>query len=81
MGHITPEAAVGGPIALVEDGDEIPINGETLAIELSVSDDILAQRKQNLQPFKPKYTRGLLAKYAHCVSSASTGAVTDEFGE
>jgi len=79
VGHITPEAAVGGPIALIEDGDEITIDGVNLHIQLNISAAEMKKRQTQWQPRQPKYTRGVLAKYAHCVSSASTGAVTDEF--
>lgn len=79
VGHITPEAAEGGPIALVEDGDEITIDAEVNSMVLNVSDDELAQRKAKWQPPVPKYRRGVLAKYAKTVSSASEGAVTDLF--
>jgi dihydroxy-acid dehydratase len=77
VGHITPEAAEGGPIALVEDGDTITIDAEANRITLEVSDTELARRMANWQPPAPRYTRGVLAKYARQVSSASEGAVTD----
>lgn len=78
VGHVTPEAAVGGPIALVENGDTITIDAETRAISLDVSDDELAKRKTSwAAPERPK--RGVLAKYADHVKSASEGAVTDAF--
>ena len=78
VGHVTPEAAVGGPIALVEDGDVIVIDAESHEIKLEVSADILKQRKSNWkQPQLPN--RGTLAKYARMVTSASIGAVTDKF--
>lgn len=77
VGHVTPEAAVGGPIGLLEDGDIITINAETREITVDLSDEELAARKQKWTPPKPKYTRGVLAKYARLVSSASYGAVTD----
>ncbi|BES73534.1 dihydroxy-acid dehydratase [Marinobacter nanhaiticus D15-8W] len=79
VGHITPEAAEGGPIALVETGDTITIDAEANTISLDVSDDILSSRRARWQPPKPRYTRGVLAKYARTVSSASKGAVTDDF--
>ena len=77
VGHVTPEAFDGGPIALVQDGDEIVIDAVADSIELSVSDDELQRRREAWQQPQPRYTRGVLAKYARTVSSASTGAVTD----
>ena len=77
VGHITPEAAEGGPIALVEDGDTITIDAVTNRIELDVSEQILEQRRQNWQAPALRFERGVLAKYARTVSSASKGAVTD----
>ncbi|MEL0028228.1 MAG: dihydroxy-acid dehydratase, partial [Perlucidibaca sp.] len=78
VGHITPEAFEGGPIALLENGDPITIDAETREISVGVSDAVLAERKARwIQP-KPNYTRGVLAKYAKLVSSASEGAVTDK---
>jgi len=79
VGHITPEAHVGGPIALLEDGDEITIDAVGNNISVNLTDDELAARKANWQPYEPRYTRGVLAKYAAHVTSASTGAVTDQF--
>ncbi|CUM47595.1 Dihydroxy-acid dehydratase, mitochondrial [Debaryomyces fabryi] len=77
IGHIVPEAAVGGPIALVHDGDEIVIDAENNKIDLLVSEDILAERRKEWTPPKPRYTRGTLAKYSKLVSDASLGCVTD----
>jgi dihydroxy-acid dehydratase len=77
VGHVTPEAAVGGPIALVEDGDTIVIDAESKTIELRVPTAELEARLSAWTPPKPKAERGLLAKYARLVSSASLGAVTD----
>lgn len=78
VGHVTPEAAVGGPIALVEDGDTITIDAENRTISIDVSDEILSARKARwTAPERPK--RGVLAKYADHVKSASEGAVTDDF--
>jgi dihydroxy-acid dehydratase len=79
VGHVTPEAADGGPIALVENGDEITIDAQANRITVAVSDEVLAQRRAKWQPPETKYRRGVLAKYAHTVSSASQGAVTDKF--
>jgi dihydroxy-acid dehydratase len=78
VGHITPEAFDGGPIALVEDGDRITIDAETREISLGVSDEVLAERLKAWTQPAPHYTRGVLAKYAKLVSSASEGAVTDK---
>lgn len=77
IGHIVPEAAEGGPIALVYDGDEIIIDAENNRIDLEVSEDILAERRSKWTAPKPKYTRGTLAKYTKLVSDASKGCVTD----
>ena len=77
VGHVAPEAAEGGPIALVEDGDHILIDAETNSIDLQVSEAVMADRRSRWQPPAPRYRRGLLAKYAHTVSCASRGAVTD----
>jgi dihydroxy-acid dehydratase len=76
VGHVTPEAALGGPIALIEDGDPIIIDATNKQILLGVSDAALAQRKANWKAPEPPL-RGVLAKYARHVTSASTGAVTD----
>ena len=77
VGHVAPEAAVGGPIALIEDGDRITIDAERRVLELHVSDPDLARRRAAWTPPTPKYRSGVLAKYARLVSSASMGAVTD----
>ena len=77
VGHITPEAFEGGTIALVENGDQIVIDAESREISVLVSDEVLAERRAKWVRPAPKYTRGVLAKYARLVSSASTGAVTD----
>jgi dihydroxy-acid dehydratase len=78
VGHITPEAFVGGTIALLQDGDEIVIDAATNRIDVLVSDDELAQRRAAWVQPEPRYRRGVLAKYAHLVTSASEGAVTDK---
>jgi dihydroxy-acid dehydratase len=77
VGHVTPEAAVGGPIAIVEDGDRIVIDAVRKTIELELSSDAIDARLRAWTPPPAKAERGLLAKYAHLVSSASEGAVTD----
>ncbi|MBK7300472.1 MAG: dihydroxy-acid dehydratase [Moraxellaceae bacterium] len=78
VGHITPEAADGGAIALVENGDVITIDAVTRQISVNVSDEQMTQRKAKWVAPAAKYTRGVLAKYAKTVSSASEGAVTDK---
>lgn len=78
VGHISPEAQSGGPLAIVEDGDIITIDAETNKLEVQLSDAEIAARLAKWQAPAPRYTRGVLAKYAHTVSSASTGAVTDD---
>ena len=77
VGHVAPEAAVGGTIALVEEGDSITIDAAARLLQLNVSDAELVRRRAAWQPPKPRYTTGVLAKYAKLVSSASRGAVTD----
>ena len=77
VGHVTPEAYVGGPIALIKNGDAISINAETRQVTLEVPAKELKQRKVAWKKPAPRYTRGVLAKYAAHVTSASLGAVTD----
>lgn len=77
VGHVSPEAAVGGPIALIEDGDPITIDAEARTIDLGIGESELAARAEAWSPPAPATTRGLLAKYAKLVGSASSGAVTD----
>lgn len=77
VGHVAPEAAVGGTIGLVEEGDTITIDATKHLLQLNVSDEELARRRANWQPKTPRYTTGVLAKYAKLVSSSSLGAVTD----
>lgn len=76
LGHCAPEAAVGGPIALVNDGDTITIDTESGSITVDIADDEMEQRRQGWSAPAPRYTSGVMAKYAKLVSSASTGAVT-----
>jgi len=76
VGHIAPEAFVGGPIALVEDGDRIVIDAENRRVDLLVDDAELEKRRAGWRPPEPRYATGALAKYAKLVSSASEGAVT-----
>ena len=75
IGHISPEAAEGGTIALVEEGDIISIDIPKGRLELLVDDEVLAERRKNFKPLPPKVTEGYLARYAKLVSSASTGAI------
>ncbi|MFW9263808.1 dihydroxy-acid dehydratase [Nostoc sp. CALU 546] len=77
VGHVAPEAAVGGAIALVEEGDSITIDAPARLLQLNISEEELARRRANWQPPAPRYTKGVLAKYAKLVSSSSLGAVTD----
>jgi len=76
VGHVAPEAYVGGPIALVKDGDEITIDTETNLIDLHVSEKELESRRNQWSKPKPNYTTGALAKYATLVGSAANGAIT-----
>ncbi|MEE3334747.1 MAG: dihydroxy-acid dehydratase, partial [Candidatus Latescibacterota bacterium] len=76
IGHVSPEAAKGGPIALIQDGDEVTIDNEAFTIDVALSDEHLSARKANWSAPTPNYTTGVMAKYAKLVSSASTGAVT-----
>jgi dihydroxy-acid dehydratase len=75
IGHISPEAAVGGPIGLLKDGDIIEIDIPNNCINVKLSDEELAERKKAWQPPKPRITEGCLAKYASMATSADTGAV------
>ena len=77
IGHVSPEAAVGGPIALVEEGDIIKIDIPSLSLELDVSEEELAKRKENWQPREPKVTTGYLARYAAMVTSGNRGAILE----
>jgi dihydroxy-acid dehydratase len=77
VGHVAPEAAVGGNIALIEEGDSITIDAGSRLLQLNVPDEELTRRRSAWQPPKPRYTNGILAKYAKLVSSSSLGAVTD----
>ena len=77
VGHITPEAFAGGPLALVKNGDRVTIDARSRTLTLDVPAKELAARRKKWRPRKPRYVRGVLAKYARLVSTASTGAVTD----
>ena len=79
VGHVAPEAYAGGTIALVHEGDSITIDAHTLSLQLNVADDELARRRAVWKAPQPRYTRGVLAKFANNASSASSGAVLDKF--
>ena len=75
VGHVSPEAMVGGPLAMVEDGDEIVIDIPNRKLDINIAEELLAKRKAKWTPPKPKITQGMLARYARCVTSADKGAV------
>ncbi len=77
IGHVAPEAAAGGPIAIVRNGDRIHINAKSRTIELKLSDEEIRRRLEALPPFEPKVKRGWLGRYLLHVTSADTGAVFD----
>jgi dihydroxy-acid dehydratase len=77
VGHVAPEAAVGGPIGLIRDGDAVTIDAERRLLAVELSDQELDRRRAQWRPPGPRYTAGVLFKYARQVSSASLGAVTD----
>ena len=77
IGHVSPEAAVGGPIALVEEGDIIKINIPENKIELAVSEDVLNERRTKWVPREPKVKTGYLARYASMVTSGNRGAILE----
>ncbi len=79
VGHVAPEAAVGGNIALIHEGDSITIDAHQLLLQLNVPDEVIAQRRAAWKAPAPRYTRGVQAKFAHNASSASKGAVLDLF--
>jgi dihydroxy-acid dehydratase len=76
VGHVTPEAFTGGPIALIKEGDSITIDAHKLLLQLNIPEDEMAKRKAAWKAPKPRYTSGVLGKYAQLVSSAAQGAVT-----
>ncbi len=78
VGHVAPEAAVGGTIGLVEEGDSITVDANKLLIQLNVEDRELARRRENWKKPKPRYKTGILGKYSRLVSSSSQGATTDQ---
>jgi dihydroxy-acid dehydratase len=77
VGHVSPEAVDGGPIGLVREGDRIRIDIPSRTLDLLVDDDELEKRRKDFTSLPPRYTRGVLAKYAKLVGSASRGAVCD----
>ena len=77
IGHVSPEAVDGGPIGLVRDGDQVRIDIPNRTLDLLVDEADLARRREAFEPLPPRYTRGVLAKYAKLVGSASRGAVCD----
>jgi len=81
IGHVSPEAAVGGPIALVEEGDRISIDIDACALNVKVSDEEMAARKAKWQPRKPKVTTGYLARYEKMVTSGNRGAILELKGD
>jgi dihydroxy-acid dehydratase len=81
VGHVSPEAYEGGTIALVQEGDLITIDAHRLLLQVNVSDEELSRRRAAWKQPAPRYTRGVLAKFAFNASSASAGAVLDRFGE
>jgi dihydroxy-acid dehydratase len=78
VGHVAPEAYVGGNIALVREGDSITIDAHQLLLQVNLSDEELARRRASWKQPAPRYTRGVLAKFAKLASTASKGAITDE---
>jgi dihydroxy-acid dehydratase len=77
IGHVSPEAAVGGPIALVEEGDIIKINIPEYSLNVDISDEEMEARKAKWQPKEPKVTTGYLARYAEMVTSGNRGAILE----
>jgi dihydroxy-acid dehydratase len=79
VGHVAPEAAVGGTIAFIQEGDSITIDARQLLLQLNVSDQEIARRRAAWTAPKPRYTRGVQAKFAFNASTASKGAVLDNY--
>lgn len=77
VGHVAPEAAVGGNIALIKNGDLITIDADELLLQVNLTNEELSERRKNWKSPKPRFTRGVIAKYAKLVSYAKYGAVTD----
>jgi dihydroxy-acid dehydratase len=78
VGHVAPEAYVGGTIALIQEGDSITIDARKLLLQLNVADEEIARRRAAWKQPAPRYTKGVLAKFAKLASTASKGAITDE---
>jgi len=78
VGHVAPEAYVGGTIALIKEGDSITIDARKLLLQLNVADDEVTRRRAAWRQPAPRYTKGVLAKFAKLASTASKGAITDE---
>jgi dihydroxy-acid dehydratase len=78
VGHVAPEAYVGGNLALVQEGDSITIDAHKLLLQVNVGDEELTRRRASWKQPAPRYTRGVLAKFARLASTASKGAITDE---
>jgi dihydroxy-acid dehydratase len=79
VGHVAPEAAVGGTIAFIQEGDSITIDSHQLLLQLNVSDEVIAHRRAAWTAPAPRYTRGVQAKFAFNASTASKGAVLDNY--
>jgi dihydroxy-acid dehydratase len=79
VGHVAPEAAVGGTIAFIQEGDSITIDSHQLLLQLNVSEDVIASRRAAWTAPAPRYTRGVQAKFAFNASTASKGAVLDNY--
>lgn len=79
VGHVAPEAAVGGPLALIHEGDRVTIDAHQLLLHLDVSDAEISARRARWQAPAPRYQRGVLAKFQKLANSASRGAVLDDF--
>jgi dihydroxy-acid dehydratase len=77
VGHVSPEAAMGGNIAVAREGDSITIDAHARLLQLNITEEELAQRRERWTPPEPRYRRGVLAEYAKLVSTSSLGAVTD----
>ena len=79
IGHVAPEAAVGGPISLLENGDIVKLDVDERSLNVNLSEEVLSDRKSRWKAPKQNYAGGVMGKYAKLVSSASLGAVTSEF--
>ena len=81
IGHVAPEAAVGGPISLLEDGDIVKLDVDQRSLNVNLSEEVLLNRQSNWKARQQNYAGGVMGKYAKLVSSASLGAVTSEFND